>query len=91
MAELEKQYGCPECGNQDVRRRGKVEIESNGYFMADKRGLAEFLGYDDINSENILWHTFQPINPGQFVCCKCQHQFDQPAELDEDARPIISR
>jgi hypothetical protein len=91
MAEQEKRYGCPSCGNQDVRQRGRVEIESNGYFMLDQRGQPEFLGYEDPHGERILWHTFEPLSLDRFVCCECHQQFDQPAELDQDAKPLVPR
>lgn len=82
IAESEKQYGCHRCGNQDVRRRGRIEIESKSYFMSDQRGRPEFLGYEDTGAENVICDTFEPVSPGQFVCCECHHQFDRPKEFD---------
>ena len=80
MTEFEKQYGCPRCGSQDVRR-GSGSSSGRGLFITDSRGQPEFLGYEDANSESILWDTFDLVGSGYFVCCECRHQFDQPKEL----------
>jgi DNA-directed RNA polymerase subunit RPC12/RpoP len=74
----EKQYGCPNCGSQDVAEQGIVPVEYTGVFFQNEDGKPEF--ETDESGAKVFWDCEEP-DEYRYRCRECSQQFIDPAEL----------
>jgi hypothetical protein len=88
---VSKRYGCPKCGNvKDFREINVALADYNfGHFEPPdaEHPNPRVLDCDDTSVD---YEGAEPIARGRYQCKDddCQQFFDEPAEIDENRKPV---